>query len=554
MRDYNEIAQNVFRRRDEFVMAQKKKIGIMLKAGVPVCSLLLVSLVGAALWQGGRLPEVAVDTKPAHTLLVQETTGEEAATEMFIEATDATDPVEDSYNVGNDNTSQSTHGVSNSGSGNSTSADKPDNSPSNKPSDNNAVGGTTGGDRPATGGDSSSDDYRDPQGSATTPAEDNAEPPIEGGNESDVPMATAPPMHDDPEETLAVEATTACVAGEPEDEDFQEKPVVTKPASGLVEITLDGKSYDVQTGDKITVVTKLQTEGFVRSADARFYYPADTLEFVDLKDYGFTEHQLREVHFPEISGASTYISNPEPFNGERNVGASLALNTGGVSFEKETVLVVFDYIVKRTGTGEIKPEFYFEFESGYQNAEYTIDVELLITPASEVVVPTPPDVENNTQDEPFTYPEESHDGDLVINCGDRVYSANIGDTVTCVVEVEACELFEDIQLELRYGDGSLEFVKPDKSRENFPEMHGYAVGYLTHLNKVRFIANDIYGFDFTKRKVLLTLDFVVVKGGEIDIELEIEEMNLYPTSDAVFAGSTLVREDIINIYEYVVVK
>ncbi len=72
MKDYNEMASAVFRRRDEYIADRKRKTGIILKAGVPVCSLLLVSLLGILVWHGGRLPEIPATPSPDNSL-VQDT-------------------------------------------------------------------------------------------------------------------------------------------------------------------------------------------------------------------------------------------------------------------------------------------------------------------------------------------------------------------------------------------------------------------------------------------------------------------------------------------------
>lgn len=59
MKDYNEMAKAVFERRDEYVATRKKQRTMLLKAGVPLCSLVLVCLVGLAFWLK-KLPDLPV--------------------------------------------------------------------------------------------------------------------------------------------------------------------------------------------------------------------------------------------------------------------------------------------------------------------------------------------------------------------------------------------------------------------------------------------------------------------------------------------------------------
>ena len=59
MKDYNEMAKAVFERRDEYLAEKKRKRAMLLKAGVPVCSLLLVSLLGVTIWMTKTLSHLA---------------------------------------------------------------------------------------------------------------------------------------------------------------------------------------------------------------------------------------------------------------------------------------------------------------------------------------------------------------------------------------------------------------------------------------------------------------------------------------------------------------
>lgn len=188
-----------------------------------------------------------------------------------------------------------------------------------------------------------------------------------------------------------------------------------------------------------------------------------------------------------------------------------------------------------------------------------------VTPTEPVEKPTQtePVVEDDT---PFIYPEESFDGDAQIICGDRTYSADVGDRITYVVELKAQEGFEDIQLMVRHSD-ALDAQAPDNS-ENIPEEEK-ALPHLTgfRLNckatythdgvvepVVRMNAICLEKFDFRKRKVLMRVDFIVTEPGEYFIELVMECMSIdstrcyfdYPEGQQIFEG--------IEIYEYILVN
>lgn len=57
MKDYNEMAKSVFKKRDEYLIAQKKRRAMLLKAGVPLCSLVLVTMLSLIVWQA-KLPKM----------------------------------------------------------------------------------------------------------------------------------------------------------------------------------------------------------------------------------------------------------------------------------------------------------------------------------------------------------------------------------------------------------------------------------------------------------------------------------------------------------------
>jgi len=73
MKDYKEMAQKVFERRDEYLAAQKRKKLMIYKACVPVCALVLVTLSSLLLWQE-KLPELPVKD-PDPTIVQNQNSG-----------------------------------------------------------------------------------------------------------------------------------------------------------------------------------------------------------------------------------------------------------------------------------------------------------------------------------------------------------------------------------------------------------------------------------------------------------------------------------------------
>ena len=53
MRNYNEIANSVFERRDKFETEKKNRRRFIAKTVTPICCVCLVAILGFGVWQGG---------------------------------------------------------------------------------------------------------------------------------------------------------------------------------------------------------------------------------------------------------------------------------------------------------------------------------------------------------------------------------------------------------------------------------------------------------------------------------------------------------------------
>lgn len=137
----------------------------------------------------------------------------------------------------------------------------------------------------------------------------------------------------------------------------------------------------------------------------------------------------------------------------------------------------------------------------------------------------------------------------------------VGHTITYVVELEADQLFEDIQGVVNYDSNVLELVRmqsddPDianweiEGPESCPNLDDVFFNADIE-NKVRFNASNVIGYNFKEKKVLIWLDFVVVSGGVTDIDLDIEYMTIKGDGTQMyFDNSEPVITDGIKVDEY----
>lgn len=124
-------------------------------------------------------------------------------------------------------------------------------------------------------------------------------------------------------------------------------------------------------------------------------------------------------------------------------------------------------------------------------------------------------------------PEVDDADSLTVNFGGEALTANVGDTLTYCAFVTADKTFEDIQVILSYNEDKLSLVRgtsaDDEALKCCPNFAD-AVYNSDYEGVVAANASSLAGFDFTEEKLLLTLDFAVLSGGETTLELTIQEM------------------------------
>lgn len=127
---------------------------------------------------------------------------------------------------------------------------------------------------------------------------------------------------------------------------------------------------------------------------------------------------------------------------------------------------------------------------------------------------------------------ESEDA-LSIIAGNQTFTANAGDTITYYVELQADELFEDIQGSVFYDSTKLKLI-PQSTAQYCPLLSKqiedmYDLGTSDFLeNEFTFAAVEVVdGFDFTEKRTLVMLEFEVLETGTTSIDCEIDNMTIF---------------------------
>lgn len=123
--------------------------------------------------------------------------------------------------------------------------------------------------------------------------------------------------------------------------------------------------------------------------------------------------------------------------------------------------------------------------------------------------------------------------ELFIIAGNASYSSHAGDTITYYVELQADELFEDIQGSVFYDSTKLKLI-PQSTAQYCPLLSKqiedmYDLGTSDFLeNEFTFAAVEIVdGFDFTEKRTLVMLEFEVLETGTTSIDCEIDNMTIF---------------------------
>ncbi len=550
MKDYNEMASSVFRRRDEYFAAQKKKTAMLIKVGLPSAALLLAVLAGLGFILRGDMPEIpaVVPTTPTvssteditdHTFVT-----DNRETVVGTEGILPTDATENAL-LPQDPTEPSTKGDS----GNDTPVQEP-----------------TSGDYPQT--ETKGDEPEGDSIDLTEPPAAYPEAPPTEGDEPGYPIV--------PDDTVAAGVETSPVATECTP--TPEEP--TEPNTGPLTIYAGGEVYTAQVGDTVSVTVELYAKKLVDEIELTVHFGNDKLRVVDLTSYGYTFRGAKEEWLPNISfnKVTLYNHTYSPF------WINATDLEQGFDFTEKKVLLTFDTIVKEGGEVYINPamltlgiydsdKYYFENSLQKITSGVEVDLSLKVTSKSRSqwyvpVVDYTPAEENGD----FTYPAESTDGDLAVKCGSRTYSADIGDTIVYTVELKAEKRFENIQAVVYYDPSKLQIVDRTTATDNWerfleagefsaPNFNGSTVNYYYAKHQIQgdpyrvmLLGSSVSPkYDFRERKVVLALEFLVIDKGQVEIAFEVQEMSIdYPES--YFTENKQEISEGISIYPYVIVE
>lgn len=569
MKDYNEMAKAVFERRDEYLAARKRKQAMFYKACVPMCALVLVTMVGLLLWNF-KTPDLQIappeyNKYKDHTVTENDNTtgvtndgsvpvGSEGTTpvppQSEVNSTDQNSPIKPSEQVSQENI-QPTSPIYTPPTKHPTSSDD-----------------TNSGDTPAT---SVPDPTGGNEGDWDEPSDYPQWPdPTEGDNGD----CTQPTYPSNPRPPFPNDSPTW---GEPETESPTTRPNVapteppleepTEERTGPLEVTLNNTTYTAQRGDVVTYTAELKV-------DKRFQMLTADLEFTGNKLQMIVPAAFANEDYSECA---PNMPTAVFMTGKNSIHISAIGMFNKIDFCQQKVMLTVDFIVEGSGTADI--DLVISLLQIDEGLDYYQDDQLLkadvvvlkeyltVTPAEEINTQkpeiTPPAEEDNTSD--FAYPEESTDGDLLMYADGRVYAADIGQKVTCIVELEADRRFENIHVVLEYGKDTLELVVPYTDEEDpyaqattAPNVFDALLNYNTFItprenDAVSLVGCKVSKYDFRKRKVLLQLDFIVEKGGEVDINLFVETMSINGYDVYFELGKPVITEG-IKFYTYVVVE
>lgn len=131
-------------------------------------------------------------------------------------------------------------------------------------------------------------------------------------------------------------------------------------------------------------------------------------------------------------------------------------------------------------------------------------------------------------------PEDSDKDKLTVTAGEVFAEANVGDTLTYTVNLEADKCFEDIQTILSYDSEKLELCRITSTDSTVTDAEAELAAYCPnigdgiynsdHQGVVALNASNLEGYDFTTGRVFLTLDFKVIATGETKLEFTTQEM------------------------------
>ena len=360
-----------------------------------MCSLLLVSLLGVAIWQGGRLPEIPTATKPT------ETTATTEADESL--STDKNNITENGES-GNQGALLQTDPAEKNNQGVIGSAPDSEASKENTPSENTAgTSPSQGAEGDASGGSSDIPLPPDPPEKPTLPTEPNTgeddsdhedpvaptEKPMEPTTAVEEATLPTEPMYPVEPTTaqcateMPTEPTTApCTTARPEEETTEpteSDTAETTPAAPDFEypeestddefvVICDGRKYSASVGDTITFAVDLWVAEKFENTQFRLSYDTDKLDVVDRTASEVIEDKAFEAAGLVAPNVSDGICNL--FYGKRwsdqsaNMISYNASNVYGMDFREKKRFAQIEFMVISPGECSLNIEIQELTEKG----------------------------------------------------------------------------------------------------------------------------------------------------------------------------------------------
>lgn len=320
MKNYNEMAEAVFRRRDEYLTARKKRNALLLKTAGAVCVAILVAIVGISIWK--NLPDIPYVAPTSPTALT--------------EHTDVTNDTQYTENITDTQTGSEATSVN---SETKVPVLPPD---PTEPSVSQPNGADKPIVKPSTNPTSATDPTEVPQ-DPTASTE-----PTGGGNISPVPTdapvdaPTEPPWAEDPTEAPTAEPT-------------ETQPIApSEPPMSELYIDCNGETFEAEIGDVVNITVELQSPELLKDIEVVLSYDdfGGKLKLSD--ESGLTTYEKNALHVPNID--PDYVTVNYKFNavGKKGIKVFIDGEYEDFDFSEKKILCTFSFDVKKGGYTSIE--------------------------------------------------------------------------------------------------------------------------------------------------------------------------------------------------------
>ncbi len=356
MKDYNEMASSVFRRRDEYLTARKKRNALLLKVAGSACALLLVAVVGISLWK--NLPDIP-SVKP---------------TDPTPSVTDVTSTNNSQYSEDTTNAQTSSALVNTNPESTKVPVLPPDptepstSTPSQRPVDTPETELTDPTEvvDPTNGNDMAPDSSWEPPTDAPTEVEPTY-PPTEGDD------PTEPPWAEEPTEAPTAEPwepPTECPTAAP-----TQAPPTVEPTMGELYIECNGETVVAEVGDVVTVTVELQADELMKDMVAGLIYDDFSGYLKVINESSLTAYEKNALHVPNIDPDYVYVNYKYNKVGRKGIKVFVDGEYEDFDFSEKKIFFTFSFEVAKTGYTSI--ELVIDTMIGADGKDYYLNGEMI---------------------------------------------------------------------------------------------------------------------------------------------------------------------------------